>query len=251
LLSFKTGGIELKFKFLNIIIMTALTSIAMGQIPFTKHYIAGEANGAVDAFAIDINGDSFIDILAACYSGIILYVNDGDQDFRHLVIDPNVAQAASVYAIDVDMDGDIDVLSASQNHNTIAWYENIGNLSFVKHIITSTADGAMSVFAIDVDTDGDIDVLSASRRDNKIAWYENDGQQMFTTRTITLAQKRFLLSMLPILMEIRISICCQLPILLPVLMLKSRGMKTMDKITLAFIPLPLVRSGEYPFLLLI
>jgi hypothetical protein len=154
---------------------------------FTQHVITTEADGVAALFAIDVDLDNDIDILAASPfdDEIAVYENigSGTPAFFKSVISSSATHAVDVFAADVDGDGDIDILSASFGDNTIAWYESPeientvlnpdgGSPEYVKHVVTNSASRASSVFAIDMDSDGDTDVLAASASDNKIAWYE-------------------------------------------------------------------------------
>ena len=160
---------------------------------FTEHIITTGADGAADVFAIDLDGDTDIDVLSASRNddSITWYESDGatPPSFTEHVITTSDDGAQGVFAIDLDGDNDIDVLSASRNDDSITWYENDGAMppSFTEHVITTNADFAASVFAIDLDGDLDIDVLSASGNDDSITWYENDGATppSFTEHIIT------------------------------------------------------------------
>ncbi|MEE8156192.1 MAG: M20/M25/M40 family metallo-hydrolase [Phycisphaerales bacterium] len=162
---------------------------------FTEHIITTSADGAKGVFAIDLDGDTDIDVLSASSldDSITWYENDGatPPSFASHVIAANADFATSVFAIDLDGDTDIDVLSSSGFGDSITWYENDGATppSFAEHVITATANFAASVFAIDLDGDTDIDVLSASALDDTVAWYENDGAMLpsFTEHPITIA----------------------------------------------------------------
>ncbi len=149
------------------------------------------AYDALSVYAIDLDGDSDVDVLSASEvdDKIAWYENtDGQGSFGiQQVISTNNSNPRSVYATDIDGDGDMDVLSASDQDDIIAWYENMdGQSSFgAQQIITTDANGAWSVYASDIDGDGDMDVLSASAWDDKIAWYENiDGQGTFGVQQI-------------------------------------------------------------------
>jgi len=155
--------------------------------------ISIDANGALQVYAADLDGDGDQDVLSASRfdDKIAWYENtDGLGSFSsELIITTNAVAAFSVHANDLDGDGDMDVVSASFNDDKIAWYENTNGQGVfsAEKIITTSADGARSVYTVDIDGDGDIDVLSASSWDNKIAWYENtDGQGNFgEQQTIT------------------------------------------------------------------
>mgnify|MGYP001494397528 CR=1 FL=1 len=144
--------------------------------------IATSADGAIDVFVADMDGDGDLDVLSASNEddAIAWYENTADFTFEPgwtaSDIATNADGAYSVFAADMDNDGDIDILSASIMDHTIAWYENDGNAdpSWIAADIATSADYARSVYAADMDNDGDMDVLSASGGDDTIAWYEND-----------------------------------------------------------------------------
>ena len=152
-----------------------------------------DANGALQVYAADLDGDGDQDVLSASRfdDKIAWYENtDGQGSFSsEQIITTNAVAAFSVNANDLDGDGDMDMVSASFNDDKIAWYENTNGQGVfsAEKIITTGADGARSVYTVDIDGDGDMDVLSASYWDNKIAWYENtDGQGNFgEQQTIT------------------------------------------------------------------
>ena len=148
-----------------------------GNENFTSHIITTNALGAIEVFAIDVDGDEDVDVLSASAwdNKIAWYENNGNEIFTLHTITTSVVEPWSVYAIDVDGDEDIDVLAGSFGDSKIAWYENNGSENFTTHIIPSNTMYPTSVFAVDMDGDGDNDVLSASLWDAKIAWFENQG----------------------------------------------------------------------------
>jgi hypothetical protein len=163
-----------------------------GQGSFgSQQIITTDANGVNSVYAIDIDGDEDMDVLASARddNSITWYENtDGQGSFGlPQIITINANGASSVYAVDLDGDGDMDVLSASIVDNKIAWYENTDGLGSFgsQQIITTNAEKAFSVYATDLDGDGDMDVLSASFEDDKIAWYKNtDGLGSFGSQQI-------------------------------------------------------------------
>jgi hypothetical protein len=92
-----------------------------------EQIISTNANGTIDVYAIDLDGDGDNDVLSASYldNKIAWYINDGNGNFStEQIISTNANGATSVYAIDLDGDGDNDVLSASRYDDKIAWYFN-------------------------------------------------------------------------------------------------------------------------------
>ncbi len=152
--------------------------------------ITNLANGANSVFAIDIDGDTDIDVLSASEldNKIAWYENiDGLGSFGpQQVISVNTLEAFAVYSADLDGDTDMDVLSASPGDNKVAWYENLdGQGAFGgQQIISTNSLMPRSVYAVDLDGDNDNDVLSASLdvSGSKLVWYENtNGQGSFGT----------------------------------------------------------------------
>lgn len=159
----------------------------------------GSVSNARSVFAIDLDKDGDMDVLAALYTGhkLVWYENDGSQGFTERIVRDSWGECQSVYAIDMDDDGDIDVLGTSREENgyTLSWFENDGNQAFTEQgIVLRSARShdipGIAVSAIDIDGDDDIDVIAAYSNGD-IAWYENSGSQSFTEHilcTVSLPQ---------------------------------------------------------------
>ena len=144
-----------------------------------QQIISSTAISANAVFAIDIDGDNYIDVLStsADDNTVAWFKNlDGEGTFDTAqVISLTTNGAYAIYGVDLDNDNDIDVLAASIADHKIVWFENLdGNGNFGdERVISDNTNVANSVDAADLDGDGDMDVLSASAGDAKIAWYEN------------------------------------------------------------------------------
>jgi hypothetical protein len=156
-----------------------------------RQLISTLADGALSAFAADVDGDGDLDVLSASSfdDEIAWYENlDGAGSFGAQQVISTLADGAeAVFAADIDGDGVVDALSASFNDDKIAWYQNQGGIGTFEpqQVISTLADGPRSVFAADIDGDGDADVLSASFNDGEIAWYENtDGAGSFAAQQV-------------------------------------------------------------------
>ena len=158
-----------------------------GESPpsFTERVIATDVNpfGTGSIFAIDLDGDGDIDVLAASLrgdegvGGVAWYENDGQLSptFTKRVI--NSIATLSVYAADMDCDGNIDILSGSFSLGGIKWHENDGDSppTFTEHeIAPNRAFAPTSMFTMDMDLDGDTDVLVATFSADFV-WYDSSG----------------------------------------------------------------------------
>jgi hypothetical protein len=166
---------------------------------WTEHTIDGSFNGASSVYAVDIDGDGNLDVLATAETAddITWWENNLDGDTSPVwiehTIDGSFDGARSAYAIDLDDDGDMDVLGAADQADDITWWENVGDtdddgtIDWSEHTIDGDFLSAYSVHAADIDGDGDLDVLGAANGNNvayDISWWENDGNESFTKRTI-------------------------------------------------------------------
>ena len=134
--------------------------------------------------AVDIDGDSDIDVLASgananpfsSTGNIWLWRNtaalNDPPSWSRLTID--TAQGDAVFAADLDGDGDQDVMKTHRTNDDVSWYENLNAVGTSwKKTTIGNADGGRDVFAADVDGDADFDILAASSNDDTVAWYEN------------------------------------------------------------------------------
>ena len=141
---------------------------------WSQHTIEGSFNGASSVYAVDIDGDGNLDVLATADTAddITWWENNLDgltsPVWIEHTIDGSFEGARSAYAIDLDNDGDMDVLGAADQADDITWWENVGDddgdgtIDWSEHTIDGDFLSAYSVHAADIDGDGDIDVLGAS-----------------------------------------------------------------------------------------
>lgn len=164
-----------------LIITVALSTSLFAQISWNKHTISDNFDGACSVYAIDVNGDSLVDVLGTAITAgrIVWWENNGSNPiaWTEQTIDSSFNGACYVYAADVDGDDDIDVLGSAWYGNEIAMWENDGNnpIQWTKQTIDANFVNAHEVYATDMDGDDDVDVLGASAGLNEIAWWRNDG----------------------------------------------------------------------------
>ena len=125
--------------------------------------ISSAANGATAVYAIDVDGDGDVDVLAGGDKAW-WYRNNGQDPPGFDVTEIKAAAAYAVFAADVDGDGDVDLLAGYAD--TVAWYENsTAAPGFTERVIEDVAEATSvnSIYAVDMDGDGDVDVLAATR----------------------------------------------------------------------------------------
>ncbi|HFE65618.1 MAG TPA: VCBS repeat-containing protein, partial [Chloroflexi bacterium] len=102
--------------------------------------------------------------------------SNGDASaWTHHTVDPDFANAHSVYPADFDGDQDIDILGSGTGR--LNWWENsngAGTVWQMRSIVTFTVGGHnTTAVAADVNGDGNTDVISSSYDDATLAWHEN------------------------------------------------------------------------------
>ena len=143
-----------------------------------EHIVDSNCNFASSVFSTDVNGDGYIDVLGAAYTGdeIAWWENvDGSgTNWVEHTVDGGFNGPLSVYSTDVNGDGFIDVLGAASSGNEITWWENVdgSGIDWLKHIVASNIIWASSVYAVDVNGDGFKEVLGAAYLADEIAWWD-------------------------------------------------------------------------------
>ena len=104
------------------------STIILAQPSFTERTIEGDFDGVISVYAVDMDGDGDMDVVAAADvdDDIAWFENNGSQSFTEHTIAGSFNGARSVYAVDMDGDGDMDVVGAANADDDIAWFENIG-----------------------------------------------------------------------------------------------------------------------------
>lgn len=176
--------------FKSIISLFAILSFfqASSQIGFNEHLIADEtfsAEGANSVYAVDIDGDGDLDILASSRNDgtISLFRNyDGQGNFKIEFITTNIPSLESIHAADLDGDGDIDIVAVSSATDTVFWYKNTDGLGTfaAPQTIVSGFGNPIDVISADLDGDNDLDIIVGFSGANRVSWFENtDGAGNF------------------------------------------------------------------------
>jgi hypothetical protein len=142
--------------------------------------------GVEDVAVGDLDGDGLLDVVAACESGQLTWVRQGDL-WGSSVLEASAGVGCGswidVEIGDVDDDGLPDIVAACKEGGWVSIFyapdrPDSGD-SFVRiDVDTETRRKASCVRLLDVDQDTDLDIVSAAREESSdsIAWYENPGR---------------------------------------------------------------------------
>jgi hypothetical protein len=136
-----------------------------------------------------INGDSFVDIVAAVPSGripegFVTLRSNGSGGFNAPVYYEASQQTFDVAVVDLDNDGDSDVITVANSSAAVTVHENPGDGSFpvlTRYEVASESDAVQSA---DIDNDGDIDIvvngeLDVASNDPLLKILKNNGNGTF------------------------------------------------------------------------
>ena len=139
------------------------------------HLIDGSFGGASSVYGPDVNGDGFVDLVAAAkWDGYISwwenYDGSGVAWVYHEIA--SVFRPESAFPADIDGDGLIDVVGTG-NYGIWWWRNSDGSgTSWIEYFIDGME--AEYIHSDDIDGDGDMDVIGCSEEpDGDVIWWEN------------------------------------------------------------------------------
>lgn len=171
-----------------------------------------EAGAAEDAAIADINGDGWLDIVAACeLSHLIYFENPGRNiragDWPRLI--PSITRDRGsfirVFAADFDGDGRPEIATPNKGSQDptrvrqepkevsvfdIAGGNGLDDAAWSEHVLTRIP-WPINSRSVDLDNDGDADVVAASVAEGRSMWFENistGGQLEFIEHAIRVAE---------------------------------------------------------------
>ncbi|MEM7017057.1 MAG: VCBS repeat-containing protein, partial [Pseudomonadota bacterium] len=164
-----------------------------------------EAAAAEDVAIADVNGDGWLDILAACeLAHLVLFQNPG-KDLRNTewprTIPPITQDRGSyirAFFADFDKDGRPEVVAANKGEqNPDVQKTKIRHNLSIYLLPDNPLDGSLwreqvlgkvvipiNSMPFDLDGDGDLDVVAGSRGEQRILWFENLGNLKFQEHAI-------------------------------------------------------------------
>jgi hypothetical protein len=151
-----------------------------------------EAAGVEDVNLGDANGDGWLDVIAACEKGHLLYLQNPASPHRGMRwgrIIPEMTRGRGAwikaYFADLDGDGRDEVVAANKGAadggtggpaRPISWFSIDGDpleqSSWTEHEL-ATVQTPLNAKPVDLDGDGDLDLFGGSRGESRVFWFEN------------------------------------------------------------------------------
>ena len=164
-------------------------NVANGMFTNPITYTTGYGSSPRSAVAVDLNGDSTLDIIVANHDtdnvGVLL--NMGNLIFTSQTMYSTGLNSGPQSAItaDVNSDNRPDIIVANEGSNSVGVFLNIGNGSFTRQASYSTAYGSRSYSVATADINGDSkpDIVVANYGGDNIGVLFNNGNSTFRRQT--------------------------------------------------------------------
>jgi hypothetical protein len=165
---------------------------------------SGAEVGAPEDVAVgDLNGDGYVDIVAACELAHLIYFENPGANAATAAWTRHIPEVASnrgsfirVYLADLTGDGRLEVVAPNKGAQNptlemgpraISWFSIEGSpllsTSWVEHELTRVR-WPINAQPVDLDGDGDLDVVGGSVAERRIMWFENVGTGEFSEHRI-------------------------------------------------------------------
>ena len=175
--------------------MIALVYTTLSWAQFgPQQVIDATLDGAFQLAVIDVDGDTFVDVIAYSQNSEQVYwyknlAGTGEFDTRELVgtLDSFVYLGVG----DIDGDNDVDIVACAREMEIVVWYENLDGLGDFSafRVIDNNFERPQTPQLGDLDGDNDLDVVVAANFEDTIYWFENlDGQGDFSGKKVVSTQ---------------------------------------------------------------
>lgn len=153
-----------------------------GTETWTHHYIAQSYYGANDIQALDVDGDTDVDLITTAFGNeeVTFWKNNGSGTFAYEPINTNCGGAFSAKPIDFDGDNDVDVVCSCQNDDKMIWLENDGAENFTEQLIDGNFSGPRFFEVVDLNMDTNLDVVAVGYYEWVLGYWLQDNAQNFT-----------------------------------------------------------------------
>ena len=151
-----------------------------------------EAGGVEDVNLGDANGDGWLDVIAACEKGHLLYLQNPATEHRGMrwgrLVPPMTRDRGAwikAYFADFDGDGRAEVVAANKGASDgnsdgpprpISWFsiegDPLAESSWTEHEL-AVVQTPLNAKPVDLDGDGDLDIFAGSRGETRVFWFEN------------------------------------------------------------------------------
>ena len=165
-----------------------------------------EAAAAEDITIVDLNGDGYLDIVAACELAHLIYFqnptkNSRTTPWKRLIpkITQNRGSFIRVFSEDLNQDGQPEIIAANKGHQAndgrvavngklrpVSYFEIIGNPledASWKETELIQLDLPVNAQPVDIDLDGDMDIIAGSRGERRIVLLENVSTEKIAFKT--------------------------------------------------------------------
>jgi len=161
-----------------------------GSGGFSLHAsLTNSLNGITEIEFVDLNGDTFEDIVACSYYNdkVVWFANDnggGGNYGSEQTISSAINGASGLAVGTIDAGATVDIMVSAIDDNTIFWFSNDGSGLFTGPVvIDNTLTGPDSITLKNIDGDSDLDaivVTSQATSTNVVQIFRNDGSGNFS-----------------------------------------------------------------------
>ncbi|MFC2088163.1 FG-GAP-like repeat-containing protein [Calditrichota bacterium] len=174
--------LKLIFVLLSILLISS-GSLKGQNLTFVRHPIDLTFDGIHRVIAIDLDGDSDLDIIGGSETtpttaskGLAWWRNEGNNNWTRFTIDASYIHVMCIDTADINNDSYVDVIASSWQLHQIVWLKNSGDPTqgWTRYTIKSNFINAHDAKCGDFDDDGDPDIVGVNNSGSVVV-FENNG----------------------------------------------------------------------------